>query len=259
MTKMLTAGNLCHAPGIAHGFFTREGGASKGIYASLNCGPGSNDSREAVLENRRIALSALAPEDGAKLVTLYQIHSAEAVCVDTPWSIDNPPKADAMATRTPGLALGILTADCAPVLLLDAKAGVIGAAHAGWRGALSGVIESVVAAMERLGAERARIAAAIGPCISQDKYEVSDDFRGRFLAAESASARFFTSGSRPGHWQFDLENHVATRLKAAGVGDVAALSLCTYACDGEFFSFRRNTHRGEKDYGRQLSAIVLRT
>jgi YfiH family protein len=258
MTNFLTADNLRDMPHIGHGFFTREGGVSGGIYASLNCGPGSNDSRDAVVENRSIALSTLAGGNDAKLVTLHQIHSADAVCVDAPWSIDNPPRADAMVTRTPGLALGILTADCAPVLLADAESGVIGAAHAGWRGALSGVIESVIVAMESLGAGRARIAAAIGPCISQKNYEVSDDFRRRFLDAEPSSVRFFVSGARPLHWQFDLEAYVRERLNRAGIENVAALSACTYGRESEFFSFRLNTHRGETDYGRQLSAIALR-
>jgi YfiH family protein len=259
MTNVLAADNLDRVPHIAHGFFTCEGGVSRGIYASLNCGPGSNDSRDAVLENRRIALSILANGNDAKLVTLHQIHSADAVSVDAPWPMDNPLKADAMATRTKGLALGILTADCAPVLLADTESGVIGAAHAGWRGAFSGVIESVLVAMESLGARRARIAAAIGPCISQKNYEVSDQFRSQFLDAEPSSVRFFASGARPLHWQFDLESYVADRLKSAGVDNVAALSACTDARESEFFSFRRNTHRGEKDYGRQISAIMLET
>jgi YfiH family protein len=259
MTKLLAAENLSRTSNIAHGFFTCEGGVSNGIYASLNCGPGSNDSRGAVLENRRIALSALAHQKDTKLVTLYQIHSADAVCVDVPWSIDNPPRADAMATRAPAIALGILTADCAPVLLADAEAGVIGAAHAGWRGALAGVIESVIVAMESLGARRARIAAAIGPCISQKNYEVSDDFRNQFLDAESGSARFFIAGARPNHWQFDLEAYVAARLNGAQVGNITTLATCTYAREAEFFSFRRNTHCGETDYGRQISAIMLKS
>jgi YfiH family protein len=257
LMKFLTADNLSRKQGMVHAFFTREGGVSEGIYASLNCGPGSGDTREAVIENRGIALSTLAQGCDAKLVTLYQIHSAEAVCVHEPWGMDAPPKADAMTTRTRGLALGILTADCAPVLLADTEAGVIGAAHAGWRGAFSGVIESVVSAMEILGARRTHIAAAIGPCISRTNYEVGDDFRAQFLEAESASARFFSTGERPQHWQFDLEACVADRLKRAAVDNINVLGACTYARESEFFSFRRNTHRGERDYGRQLSAIML--
>ena len=255
-TGMITAANL-NTKGIAHGFFTCEGGVSTGIYASLNCGPGSNDAREAVIENRRIALSALARESDSTLVTLYQIHSGEAVIVDAPWTLGDPPKADAMATRMRGLALGILTADCAPVLLMDHDAGVIGAAHAGWRGALTGVIDSVVAAMESLGADRARIAAAIGPCISQRNYEVDDGFREKFLAAEAASERYFAAGKRAAHWQFDLEAYVTQRLTRAGVENALPLGACTYARESDFFSFRRNTHRGVPDYGRQISAIML--
>ena len=254
---MLTAPHLEKRTRIAHGFFTREGGVSAGIYTSLNCGPGSQDAREAVIENRRTALATLAPASAATLVTLHQIHSAEAICVSEPWAVGEAPKADAMATRTPGLALGILTADCAPVLLADDEAGVIGAAHAGWRGAQSGVIEAVVAAMESLGAGRARLAACVGPCIGQKNYEVSDEFRAAFLASEPASTRFFATGVRRTHWQFDLESFVVERLQRARVGEIANLGACTYADENRFFSFRRATHKGERDYGRQLSAILL--
>lgn len=255
--KLLTATNLGASAAIAHGFFTRAGGVSQGIHASLNCGPGSNDSREAVMENRRRATAALAND--ARLVTLYQVHGAEAVHVEAPWPVEAPPKADAMVTRTPGIALGILTADCAPVLLADDAVGVIGAAHAGWRGAESGVIESVLAAMEQLGADRARVAAAIGPCISQPNYEVGQEFRDHFLRGHHAHARFFAAGERGGHWRFDLEAFVAAQLREAGVDNISALGACTYAREPEFFSFRRATHRGEADYGRQLSAIMLKS
>ena len=257
-TAMITASNLNGTPGIAHGFFTRQGGVSTGIYASLNCGQGSHDARDAVIENRRIASSALAQERDATLVTLYQVHSSEAVIVEAPWPLGDPPKADAMATRVGGLALGILTADCAPVLLTDEEAGVIGAAHAGWRGALGGVIDAVLAAMERLGADRSRVAAAIGPCISQLNYEVGDAFRSQFLDSEPASRRFFAVGNRDAHWQFDLEAYVDERLRRAGVENVSPAGACTYAREPDFFSFRRATHRGEPDYGRQLSAIMLK-
>jgi YfiH family protein len=256
--NVLTAANLNCIPGIAHGFFTREGGVSTGIYASLNCAPGSNDRRDAVMENRHIALSGLCKNGGGQLVTLHQIHSADAVCVESPWTVDNPPKADAMATCVPGIALGILTADCAPVLLADEQARVIGAAHAGWRGALSGVIDSVVAAMERLGANRARIAAAIGPCISQRNYEVAEDFRAQVLGAEADSERLFAVAERAHHWRFDLESYVSDRLGRAAVGNIVKLSACTYARDSEFFSYRRTTHLEEPDYGRQISVILLR-
>jgi YfiH family protein len=251
---ILTAANLS-APNIAHGFFGRQGGVSTGIYRSLNCGPGSQDSRDAVMENRKRAIAALMP--AATLVTLYQIHSAEAVTVSQPWEIAQNPKADAMATDRPGIVLGILTADCAPILLADEEAQVIGAAHAGWNGALAGITDSVLAAMTRLGARPERIRAAIGPCISQAAYEVGPDFEPRFRAADPANARFFVPSSRAGHWQFDLPAYVAHRLKQAAVASVDALEACTYARDAEFFSYRRTTHRKEPDYGRQLSAIAL--
>jgi polyphenol oxidase len=253
---MIRASSLAER-GIAHGFFTRQGGVSTGIYASLNCGPGSGDAPEAVAENRRRATAMLAGSAQVRLVTLYQVHSPQAVTVTEAWPDGAGPKADAMATNRPGVVLGILTADCAPVLLADAKAGVIGAAHAGWGGALSGVIEAVVGAMENLGARRDIICAAIGPCISQSAYEVGPEFEQRFRAASPDAARFFASSSRKDHWQFDLETYVAQRLHEAGVGKVEALSLCTYANEATFFSFRRTTHRKEPDYGRQLSAIMV--
>jgi YfiH family protein len=251
---ILKAANLS-VPGIAHGFFGRRGGVSKGIYASLNCGPGSKDSRDDVMENRARATAALAP--GATLVTLYQVHSAEAVTVTAPWPIPENPKADAMATDRPGIALGILTADCAPILLTDPKARIIGAAHAGWNGALAGVVESVLAAMERLGAKPERIRAAIGPCISQRAYEVGPEFEARFLSSDANNARFFVRSPQAGHWQFDLPAYVAQRLKEASVESVEVLDVCTYAREDEFFSYRRTTHRKEPDYGRELSAIML--
>jgi len=249
---ILRADNISTQSGIAHGFFGRRGGVSCGLYDSLNCGLGSADNADHVGENRRRVQQAL----GAKaLCTLYQVHSASVVMVETPW--DTGPQADAMVSRTKGIALGILSADCAPVLMADADAGVIGAAHAGWKGALSGVIEATVAAMEKLGARRARIAAAVGPCISQANYEVGADFRQRFVAADSANGRYFAPGSRAQHLQFDLEAFVADRLDRAGVANVSRLSACTYARESDFFSFRRATHRGETDYGRELSAIML--
>lgn len=249
---VLHAPNLSSIPTIAHGFFGRTGGVSRGIYASLNCGLGSSDDVLNVTENRRRAREALG---STALNTLYQIHSPTVVTVDAVW--ETAPQADAMVTKTRGIALGVLSADCAPILLADAQAKVIGAAHAGWKGALSGVVEASVAAMEAQGAERSRIAAAIGPCISQANYEVGDEFRARFLAADADSARFFTAGARAAHHQFDLESYVAQRLTRAGVDNVSRLSTCTYARKADFFSFRRATHRGEGDYGRELSAIVL--
>jgi YfiH family protein len=191
-----------------------------------------------------------------ELLTLHQVHSANVVAVDEPWG-DARPQADAMVTNRRGVALGILTADCVPVLFADSEAGVIGAAHAGWKGALAGVIGETVVAMERLGARRDGIAAVIGPCISQANYEVGDELRDRFVSADPNYAAFFTEGVRDGHWQFDLEGFVAGQLVAAGVGSIERLSTCTYANEDGFFSFRRATHRGEKDYGRQISAIAL--
>jgi len=251
----LEARTLHALEGVRHAFFGRQGGVSEGVYATLNCGPGSKDSREAVLENRRRATAALAP--GAKLVTLYQIHSAEAVTVTEPWDIPDNPKADAMVTNRPGIALGILTADCAPILLADPEARVIGAAHAGWNGALAGVTDSVTAAMVGLGAKRERIRAAIGPCIAQSAYEVGPEFEARFRAADSENARFFARGERPEHWQFDLPAYVAHRLRLSGINQVEDLGVCTYSRPEEFFSYRLTTHRKEPDYGRELSGIVL--
>jgi YfiH family protein len=242
-------------PRLAHGFFGRQGGVSEGIYASLNCGPGSGDDRVKVIENRRHAIEALGAD--ARLVTLYQIHSAKAVTVTQPWEIGASPEADGLATSMPGIALGLLTADCAPVLLADVVAGVIGAAHAGWKGALGGVVENTVAAMEKLGAVRGRIAAAIGPCISQANYEVDGEFRANFTRADSVHARFFVPNTREGYFRFDLEAYVAMRLDDAGVAKVEKLSACTYGRANDFYSFRRATHAGEKDYGRDLSAIAL--
>lgn len=241
---------------IAHGFFGRKGGVSEGIFTSLNCGPGSGDERTNVVENRRRVTEALG--GASALLTLYQIHSPNVVTVTTPWNIGEGPQADAMVTREKNIALGILTADCAPVLFADIDAGVIGAAHAGWKGALGGVTESTVAAMESLGAKRDRIAAAIGPCISQANYEVGPEFRDRFAEVDSRNIRFFVPSDRKYHFQFDLEGYVAERLATAEIGSIERLSTCTYASEADCFSFRRATHREEKDYGRQVSAIMLK-
>ena len=242
--------------GVPHGFLGRRGGVSIGIVAGLNVGLGSADDPAAVAENRRRATDAVLP--GATLVTAYQVHCADAVTVVGPWPDEARPRADALVTDRPGVALGILTADCAPVLLADPQAGVVGAAHAGWKGALGGVTDAVLAAMEALGADRSRVAAAIGPCIARASYEVDDAFRARFEAADPATERFF-AGAGPGHHRFDLEAYVAHRLAAAGVGRVEALGLDTYADEARFYSFRRATHRGEPDYGRQISLIGLPT
>ncbi len=252
--------NVTHAqcltlPGIAHGFFGRRGGVSTGIFAALNCGPGSGDDRASVIENRRRVAEALG---AGTLINVHQIHSPHAVAVHEAWEIGRGPEADAMATNVPGIALGILTADCAPVLFADAEAKVIGAAHAGWKGALGGVIESTLEAMEGLGAARARIAAAVGPCISQANYEVGPEFRARFVAAAPDNARYFIPSAKPEHWRFALADYVAVRLSAAGIAQVESGAACTYANATQFFSFRRATHRGETDYGRQVSAILLK-
>jgi purine-nucleoside/S-methyl-5'-thioadenosine phosphorylase / adenosine deaminase len=240
--------------GMPHGFLGRRGGVSRGVCAGLNVGFGSDDDPAAIEENRRRAVAAVAP--GAYLVTVHQIHSADAVHADAPWSQDDRPKADAIVTDRPGLALGILTADCTPVLLADRQAGVIGAAHAGWKGALGGVVEATVAAMERHGADRARIAAAVGPVIARKSYEVDDGFLRRFAEADPDNDRFFSPG-RQGHHQFDLEAYVLARLAAAGVTRAEALGLDTYSEPERFYSYRRATHRGEPDYGRQISLIAL--
>jgi YfiH family protein len=239
---------------VGHGFLGRRGGVSTGFCAGLNVGLGSDDDRQAIQRNRALALEAVAP--GARLVTLHQIHSPIALHVTVPFADNDRPHADAMATDRPGLALGILTADCAPVLFADSKAGIVGAAHAGWKGAFGGVVEAVIAQMERLGADRDNIAAAIGPCIARKSYEVDESFFRRFVETDPAFEHFF-AGGQPGHYQFDLEGFVLSRLAAAGLGKVEALGLDTYSDADLFFSYRRATHRGEPDYGRQISMIAL--
>jgi YfiH family protein len=238
--------------GVAHGFLGRRGGVSIGIHAGLNVGIGSDDEPDAVTKNRARAVEAVLP--GASLVTVFQIHSADVITVTAP--LAERPRGDALVTDRPGLLLGILTADCAPVLFVDAEAGVIGAAHAGWKGAISGVTDTTIAAMEALGAKRERIAAAVGPCIARASYEVDDGFVQRFAADDPANERFFAPG-KPGHHQFDLEAYVVARLAAAGLTRIAALGLDTYTDEERFFSFRRATHRGEPGYGRQISLIGL--
>ena len=220
----------------------------------LNAGIGSQDDPEAVAENRRRATEAVLP--GAQLISLYQVHSPDAVAVIEPWDDRLRPRADALVTATPGLALGILTADCAPVLFADKEAGVVAAAHAGWKGALGGVTDSTISLMETLGARRDRIVAAIGPCIARASYEVDGAFLDRFTLADPANERFFAAG-KPGHHQVDLEAYVAHRLATAGVTRIEAMGLDTYSDADRFFSFRRATHRGEADYGRQIAIIGL--
>jgi polyphenol oxidase len=243
-------------PGIRHGFFTRQGGVSGGLYASLNGGLGSHDGADNVAQNRARMAAALGVTPD-RLLTAHQIHSPDAVVADEAWPAHARPRADAIVTRTPRLAIGVSTADCGPILLADPVARVIGAAHAGWRGALTGIIEAAVAAMERLGAERTRIHAALGPMIRQDNYEVGADLIARFEAEDVASRRFFAAGEREGHAQFDLAGYIRSRLNRAGVTQIEDLALCTYADPAQFFSFRRSTHRAETDYGRHVNAIAL--
>ena len=242
----------CRLVSVPHGFLGRRGGISTGDLAGLNVGYGSKDDREAIDENRRRAVDALLPE--AELVTVHQVHSAEVVYAEAPWPHDQRPHADAMVTDQPDLLLAILTADCAPVLFADADAGIVGAAHAGWRGALAGVTDSTIAAMEHLGARIDRLVAAVGPCIGQPSYEVDDAFRERFLTEDPRNDRFFSDEAKP---HFDLTGYVVHRLLAAGVTEVEALRLDTYADPDRFYSYRRSTHLGQADYGRQLSAIAV--
>src|SRR5215469_10022066 len=242
--------------GIRHGFFTRAGGVSSGLYASLNGGVGSQDDAGKVLENRARMATALGVEP-RRLLTAYQSHSPNVVVAEAPWTTENRPQADAIVTRMRALAIGVTTADCGPVLFADPRSGVIGAAHAGWRGALTGVLEATVAAMERLGAARGQIRAAIGPMIRQESYEVGPDLVARFRAEDPAASRFFAPAKRDGHAMFDLAGYIAARLKRAGIAEVEDVGLCTYADPEQFFSYRRTTHRGEADYGRHVNAIAL--
>jgi YfiH family protein len=239
---------------IPHGFLGRRGGVSEGVCAGLNVGLGSGDDRAAIQANRDRAVAAVAP--GARLVTVHQIHSGIAIPVTGPWPDDHRPQADALVTDRPGLVLGILTADCTPVLFADAAAGVVGAAHAGWKGAIGGVVEATIAEMEKLGAARDRIAAAVGPTIARKSYEVDESFLRRFAEQDPENERFFSQG-REGHHQFDLEGYVVARLADAGLARIEALGEDTYSQPDRFYSFRRATHRSEPDYGRQISLIAL--
>ena len=243
-------------PGVSHGFFTREGGVSAGIYRALNTGIGSNDAREAVLENRARVARRLGVGAG-QVATPYQVHGADAVIVETAWGPGLGPKADAVVTNRPGIAVGVGTADCGPVLFADPEARVVGAAHAGWKGALTGILEATIEAMERLGARRETIVAVLGPTISAGAYEVGPEFFARFSEADAGNAQYFRSSQRVGHSTFDLPLYIVSRLRRAGVGTAGNAGLCTYADEARFFSYRRATHRGEPDYGRQISAIAL--
>ena len=253
---ILQAAALLDSPTIRHGFFTREGGVSEGIFAALNCSLGSGDDVAKVAENRRRALAqlGLGPD---QLVACYQIHSTDVVVVEKPWKHDERPRADAMVTRLKGVALGILTADCAPVLFADEEAGIVAAAHAGWRGALGGVVQATVATMERAGAQRARIRAAVGPCIGFPSYEVGPEFPAPFLAQSRDNAKFFAAAGRTAHHRFDLGGYVHAQITAAGVGQIDATGGDTAAESARFFSYRRTCLAGEKQFGHELSAICL--
>ncbi|MBV9556267.1 MAG: peptidoglycan editing factor PgeF [Pseudolabrys sp.] len=253
---MLHAASFKTLKGIRHAFFTREGGVSHGLYATLNGGIGSNDKPDDVRENRARMAAALGvtPE---RFLSLYQIHSPDVVTVDAPWANDARPRADAMVTKVPGLALGISTADCGPILFADAEARVIGAAHAGWKGAFTGVLEATLAAMEKLGAKRERIAVALGPMIRQRSYEVGPEFVQRFVDADPHNDRYFARSTRDHHRQFDLGAYVSHRLTAAGVKQIEDLGVDTCSDPQRFFSYRRSTLQKEPDYGRHINAIAL--
>jgi polyphenol oxidase len=253
--RFLTAESL-QLPGIAHGFFTRLGGASQGVYASLNLGVGSHDAPEAVTENRARTAAALGVEPD-RLAVPYQIHSPDAVAISEPWPRCERPRCDALVTTSPGLALGVTGADCGMILFADQNAHVIGAAHAGWKGALAGVVEATVAAMEKLGAKRDNVIAALGPCIGHRSYEVGPEFVAAFAAEGEDTARYFSPSRRDGHSMFNLNAYIAERAARAGVGRFEDLRLDTYADERRFFSYRRATHRKEPDYGRLMSVIVM--
>jgi YfiH family protein len=252
----VVAPSLSVLPGIRHAFFTREGGVSSGIYGSLNGGVGSNDDPDHVRENRARMATAIgvAPQN---FLTAYQVHSPDVVTVDAPWPADQRPRADAIVTQTPGIGIGVSSADCGPLLFADGEAGVIGAAHAGWRGAFHGVIEATLAAMQAIGAQRSRIRVALGPLIRQDDYEVGPEFIARFAAVDPDNMRFFEPAERSGHALFDLPSYIASRIARAGVGSFEDLGLSTYADPARFYSYRRTTQNGEPDYGRHINAIAL--
>jgi YfiH family protein len=251
----LTSPLLAAVPGLRHAFFTREGGVSGGIYASLNGGLGSGDDPADVAENRRRMADALGVA-ADHFLTAYQVHSPDVAVATDPWTADTRPKVDAIVTRTPGIAIGVTAADCGPILFADPRARVIGAAHAGWRGAFTGVLEATLAAMDRLGADRGRIIAAIGPLIRQRSYEVGEEFVHRFGRDDPENARFFAAAERAGHAMFDLAGYIRMRLERAGVLQIDDGDICTYE-DERFFSYRRSVHRAEPDYGRHIHALVL--
>jgi YfiH family protein len=254
---MIASSLLSAIPGIRHAFFTREGGVSDGVYDSLNGGLGSNDEPARVAENRRRIAEQLGVTP-SHLLSVHQIHSPDAIVATGPWECPVRPKADAIVTRSEGLAIGVTTADCGPILFVDPKARVIGAAHAGWKGALTGVLESAIDAMEKLGADRSGMVAAIGPMIRQPSYEVGHEFVERFIEADAENAQFFLPGERNGHAMFDLAGFIRMRLENAGILMIDDLGIDTYA-DERFYSYRRSVHRKEPDYGRLVHAIALET
>ena len=258
LPDMLRSDALADRNCIQHGFFTRVGGVSAGLYYSLNCGYGSSDAPENVTENRVRAKFVLG-HGTADLLTCNQIHSAEVISVDTPWKQDSAPEVDGMVTTRSGIVLGILTADCAPVLFADPENRVIAAAHAGWRGALGGITDRTIAMMLSSGAEREKIIAAVGPAISQESYEVDAPFRARFAAADPATKTFFRQGKEGGKFQFDLTAYIAARLEQARITQISVSGRDTYSEEACFFSYRRSVHKGEPDYGRALSMIALAT
>lgn len=243
--------------GILHGFFTRNGGVSSGLYESLNIGLGSDDTRDLVLENRKRVAQAFEVEEN-RLVSPYQIHSADVITVSAPWQEDADRKADALVTSEPNLVIGVATADCGPVLFADPEAGVVGAAHSGWKGALTGVLENTIAAMQALGARKDGIQAVLGPTISQGSYEVGPEFHDRFIAQDRLFDGYFKPSSKDGYFMFDLPAFITGRLSALGLAHVSAMNICTYVDEERFYSYRRTTHRKEPDYGRQISAIMIR-
>ena len=252
---MIEASGLSAINGIRHGFFTREGGVSDGIYGSLNAGYGSDDDSVKVAENRR-RIAAQLGVGSNRLLTIHQWHSADVVLAEKPWDVRRPPEGDAVVTDKPGISVAVLTADCTPVLFSSGDGRVVGAAHAGWKGAIGGILDATVARMKELGAKD--VHAAIGPTISQLNYEVGPEYRARFIDRDAASDRFFIPSAKPGHFMFDLPGFVRARLDDLELASIEDTALCTYADEQRFFSYRRTVHRGEADYGRQLSAICIK-
>lgn len=252
---IVTVDELDRLKGIRHGFLTRKGGVSDGIYDSLNCGLGTTDTRARVMENRARAIKAAGLSD-TELNTAYQVHSAKVIVVDAPLDPSNRPQVDGLVTRIRGVNLGILTADCGPVLFADAQSGIVGAAHAGWKGAVGGVLQETVRVMETLGAKRQSIVAAVGPCIGQESYEVGTDFPKPFIDKDPATARFFAANICR-KFQFDLAGYCKAELEKLSLGAVIVTGHDTCALEEDFFSYRRKTKRGEPDYGRQVSVIGL--